>query len=68
MALPYLKRLIIFLSPWNMGFDLKLVFVGFAVGKVTLGEVFFGVLLIPSPVSFSLRSVLIILVFMAVAM
>jgi len=58
----------VFLSPWRLGFDLRLVFVGFAVGKAALGQAFLGVLLFPSPVSYSLRSVLIILVRMSVEM
>jgi hypothetical protein len=68
MAVPYLKISVVFLSPWNMGFDLRLVFVGFAVGNVALGQFFLGVLLFPLSVSFSLRSVLIILARMTVAM
>jgi hypothetical protein len=52
MAVPYIKRSVDRLSPRRLGFDLRAVPVGFAVGKVALGQVFLGVLLFPLSVSF----------------
>jgi hypothetical protein len=51
-AVPWLRRLVVGLSPRRPGFDPGSVYVGFVVDKVSLGQVFPRVLRF-SPVSFT---------------